>query len=189
MSYKYNSPNVEPILFLKHLPNSYNSFFESDKAKNFISTKLKPPPPTIKRNLSASQSNPLSYSYYQKPQQRSNNLNLTNKNKEQNGHIQQTFPSYDVGFSSHNYLKENENKKHSHMLQAYEYASLDQNQQGLCVRFAVNGLSKFSMGTSTPPPNRNIQSGDFGDDAGMIAENSKCIVIGIFEFLTSEAIL
>lgn len=29
-----------------------------------------------------------------------------------------------------------------------------------------------------PPINKNIQAGDFGDDSGMIAENSKCIVLG-----------
>jgi hypothetical protein len=47
-----------------------------------------------------------------------------------------------------------------------------------CIRFAVNGLSKSHMG-SIPSINKNIQAGDFGDDAGMIAENSKCIVIGL----------
>lgn len=47
-----------------------------------------------------------------------------------------------------------------------------------CIRFAVNGLSKTHMG-SVPTINKNIQAGDFGDDAGMIAENSKCIVIGL----------
>jgi len=49
-----------------------------------------------------------------------------------------------------------------------------------CVRFAVNGISKFTKGNIVPLNNRNIQAGDFGDDAGMIAENSKCIVIGNF---------
>jgi hypothetical protein len=47
-----------------------------------------------------------------------------------------------------------------------------------CIRFAVNGLSKSHMG-SIPSINKNIQAGDFGDDSGMIAENSKCIVIGL----------
>jgi hypothetical protein len=53
---------------------------------------------------------------------------------------------------------------------------------GLCIRFAVNGLSKFAKsgsGGQTPSVNRNLQAGDFGDDAGMIAENNKCIVIGL----------
>ena len=48
----------------------------------------------------------------------------------------------------------------------------------LCVRFAVNGISKFTHGNIAPVNNRSIQAGDFGDDAGMIAENSRCIVIG-----------
>ena len=47
-----------------------------------------------------------------------------------------------------------------------------------CVRFAVNGISKFTKGNIVPLSNRSIQAGDFGDDAAMIAENSKCIVIG-----------
>lgn len=51
-------------------------------------------------------------------------------------------------------------------------------QTGYNIRFAVNGLSKFTRGGSMLPINRNIQAGDFGDDAGMIAENSRCIVIG-----------
>lgn len=50
------------------------------------------------------------------------------------------------------------------------------------IRFAVNGISKFSKGGSTLPLNKNIQAGDFGDDAGMIAENSRCVVIGIVFF-------
>ena len=47
------------------------------------------------------------------------------------------------------------------------------------VRFAVNGLSKFIRNTSMPPTNRDIQIDDFGDDAGMIAENTDSIVIGL----------
>ena len=48
------------------------------------------------------------------------------------------------------------------------------------IRFAVNGLSKFyQYSNSVPAINKSIQAGDFGDDAGMIAENSKCVVIGI----------
>lgn len=50
---------------------------------------------------------------------------------------------------------------------------------GINIRFAVNGLSKFSKSGLSLPLNKNIQAGDFGDDAGMIAENSRCIVIGI----------
>lgn len=59
---------------------------------------------------------------------------------------------------------------------------------GYNIRFAVNGLSKFNKGGSVMPMNRNIQAGDFGDDAGMIAENSRCIVIGnyIFYFLFKD---
>ena len=57
---------------------------------------------------------------------------------------------------------------------------VDDNPLGFCVRFAVNGMSKFTKGNQTPAMNKNIQAGDFGDDAGMIAENSRCIVIGIF---------
>lgn len=56
---------------------------------------------------------------------------------------------------------------------------MNQTNENFCVRFAVNGLSKYAVGGSTPPQNRNIQAGDFGDDAGMIAENSKAIVIGL----------
>ncbi|CAF1023739.1 unnamed protein product, partial [Brachionus calyciflorus] len=51
--------------------------------------------------------------------------------------------------------------------------------QQFCVRFAVNGLSKFTKGNNIPQQNRSIQAGDFGDDSGMIAENSNCIVIGL----------
>jgi hypothetical protein len=47
-----------------------------------------------------------------------------------------------------------------------------------CIRFAINGLSKSHMSSVPPMSNRNIQTGDFGDDAAMIAENSKCVVIG-----------
>jgi len=48
------------------------------------------------------------------------------------------------------------------------------------IRFAVNGLSKFyQFSNSIPELNKSIQSGDFGDDAGMIAENSKCVVVGL----------
>jgi len=54
-----------------------------------------------------------------------------------------------------------------------------QQQPKFCVKFAVNGLSKTAYGGSTPPINRNIQKGDYGDDSGMIAENSKSIVIGL----------
>ena len=54
----------------------------------------------------------------------------------------------------------------------------DQNYNNFCVRFAVNGISKFTQGNIPPVNNRSIQAGDFGDDAGMIAENSRCIVIG-----------
>lgn len=52
-------------------------------------------------------------------------------------------------------------------------------KNNFCVRFAVNGISKFTKGNKVPLNNRNIQVGDFGDDAGMIAENSRCIVIGL----------
>ena len=56
-----------------------------------------------------------------------------------------------------------------------------ENNSTFCVRFAVNGLSKYALGGSSniPQQNRNIQAGDFGDDAGMIAENSRSIVIGL----------
>ena len=57
--------------------------------------------------------------------------------------------------------------------------NFDQNQRNnFCIRFAVNGISKFTKGNVIPANNRHIQYGDFGDDAGMIAENSQCIVIG-----------
>ena len=52
------------------------------------------------------------------------------------------------------------------------------------VRFAVNGLSKFSPGNQIPSINKNIQAGDYGDDSGMIAENANCVFIG--EFMTSD---
>lgn len=52
-------------------------------------------------------------------------------------------------------------------------------ESGINIRFAVNGISKFSKSGSVLPMNKNIQAGDFGDDAGMIAENSRCIVIGL----------
>jgi len=54
------------------------------------------------------------------------------------------------------------------------------NQAVFNLRFAVNGLSKFYQYSNfIPEINKSIQSGDFGDDAGMIAENSKCVVIGL----------
>jgi len=54
------------------------------------------------------------------------------------------------------------------------------NQSVFNIRFAVNGLSKFyQFSNSIPELNKSIQSGDFGDDAGMIAENSKCVVVGL----------
>ena len=43
----------------------------------------------------------------------------------------------------------------------------------------MNGLSKFNSAGSGVPANRSIQESDFGDDAGMIAENQKAIVIGL----------
>lgn len=46
------------------------------------------------------------------------------------------------------------------------------------VRFAVNGMSKFVPGNDVPPINKSILAGDFGDDSGMVAENSNSIFIG-----------
>lgn len=46
------------------------------------------------------------------------------------------------------------------------------------VRFAVNGMSKFVSGNDVPPINKSILAGDFGDDSGMVAENSNSIFIG-----------
>ncbi len=51
------------------------------------------------------------------------------------------------------------------------------------IRFAVNGLSKFASNNDIPSINKNIQMGNFGDDSGMVAENSKCIVLGIWFLL------
>ena len=76
-----------------------------------------------------------------------------------------------------NYLT---NRQHAPQQQLSNSFVVDDNPFGFCVRFAVNGMSKFTKGNQTPPMNKNIQAGDFGDDAGMIAENSRCIVIGIF---------
>ena len=53
------------------------------------------------------------------------------------------------------------------------------NQKVHNVRFAVNGLSKFAVGNQIPSINKSIQAGDFGDDSGMLAENSSCVVIGL----------
>lgn len=55
---------------------------------------------------------------------------------------------------------------------------MNDSQMVFNVRFAVNGLSKFSPGNNVPEINKSIQAGDFGDDAGMIAENSQCVYIG-----------
>ena len=55
-----------------------------------------------------------------------------------------------------------------------------QDHPGFYVRYAVNGLSKIEQSGSGVPMNRNINRGDFGDDSGLITENSKCIVIGNF---------
>ena len=49
---------------------------------------------------------------------------------------------------------------------------------GFYVRYAVNGLSKTEPSGSGVPMNRNINRGDFGDDSGVICENSKCVIIG-----------
>lgn len=46
------------------------------------------------------------------------------------------------------------------------------------VRFAVNGMSKFVPGNDVPEINKSILAGDFGDDSGMVAENSNSIFIG-----------
>lgn len=53
------------------------------------------------------------------------------------------------------------------------------NQKVHNVRFAVNGLSKFAPGNQIPSINKSIQAGDFGDDSGMLTENSSCVVIGL----------
>jgi len=53
------------------------------------------------------------------------------------------------------------------------------NTNGYNIRFAVNGLSKFEPGNEIPAINKNITAGNYGDDSGMVAENSKCIVIGL----------
>jgi hypothetical protein len=73
------------------------------------------------------------------------------------------------------------NSKLKSMIPNYDPAIYKGEPTNICVRFAVNGLSKYSKSSvnSTPAINRNLQAGDFGDDAGMIAENSKCIVIGL----------
>ena len=49
---------------------------------------------------------------------------------------------------------------------------------GFYIRYAVNGLSKTEPSGSGVPMNRNINRGDFGDDSGVICENSKCVIIG-----------
>lgn len=54
----------------------------------------------------------------------------------------------------------------------------DPDHPGFYVRYAVNGLSKTESCGSGVPMNRNITRGDFGDDSGLITENSKCIIIG-----------
>ena len=55
-----------------------------------------------------------------------------------------------------------------------------QDHPGFYIRYAVNGLSKTEQSGSGVPMNRNINRGDFGDDSGLITENSKCIIIGKF---------
>lgn len=61
----------------------------------------------------------------------------------------------------------------------HDFQMKNDNEFKYSVRFAVNGLSKFIKHTSMPPTNRDIQTDDFGDDAGMIAENTDSIVIGL----------
>lgn len=93
-------------------------------------------------------------------------------------HPQQNAPSLPSPLTMPNYIR-NSATQHENSQSLDVSASQSFNNPGFCVRFAVNGISKFSKGSSTPPMNRNIQAGDFGDDAGMIAENSRCIVIGL----------
>ena len=57
------------------------------------------------------------------------------------------------------------------------------------VRFAVNGMSKFVPGNDVPSINKSILAGDFGDDSGMVAENSNSVFIGIYKVFKNRDIL
>jgi hypothetical protein len=52
------------------------------------------------------------------------------------------------------------------------------NSKHLKIIYAVNGCSKQMTGTSTVPQNINLNNDDYGDDCGIVVENTKSIVIG-----------
>ena len=111
------------------------------------------------------------------------------KQQQQQQHVQQQI-SHTIGQHSSSFRKSTPLSKQiqpmmRHVEQPPTIAELTPTSTGpapssnFCVRFAVNGLSKSLKGSYTPPLNRCLQAGDFGDDAGMIVENAKSIVIGL----------
>lgn len=158
MSNHFKSSHSEPVLLLKNNGHTFgvNHQFNNN---NQVNNQNEHTNGLFKRNqtyqhfgtITAAQLSQLS-AYYSNPQYHTSSNVLSSP---------LTYSNYFTAHYQRNSPKENSILNHYTQSQ-YQLGSVktvSPNQQSFCIRFAVNGLSKFSKGNTVPSINKNIQAG------------------------------
>ncbi|KAI0988940.1 hypothetical protein GJ496_008669 [Pomphorhynchus laevis] len=95
--------------------------------------------------------------------------------------INRVQPNKNRGYVNHQSLARKPNNVHQHTFGHELPKSFERNQTNypLGLRLSVAGASKSLKGSSIPMHNRNLNKGDFGDDAGMVFENQRFCFIAL----------